>query len=71
LKKHINHFAILVYGSPKIMLLTVYLHKDFIDAEGITVASVRSLLSPGVQGIEFDATETDNFSGYSDAPLDQ
>jgi len=53
------------------MLLTVYLHKDFIDAEGITVASVRSLLSPGVQGIEFDATETDNFSGYSDAPLDQ
>jgi len=71
LKKHINHFAILVYGSPKIMLLAVYLHEDFIDVEGITVASVLSLQSLGVQGTEFDAPETDSLSGYSDAPLGQ
>ena len=53
------------------MLLTVYLREDFIDVEGITAASVRSLQSPGVQGTEFYTTETDSLSGYSDAPLGQ
>ena len=31
LKIHINHFSILVHGSPQVMLLAVDLHKDFID----------------------------------------
>ena len=48
------------------MLLAVYLHEDFIDVEGITVASVLSLQSPGVQGTEFDAPETDSLSGGTD-----
>jgi hypothetical protein len=40
LKIHIDHFAILVYGSPQIVLLAIDFYEDFIDEEGVTVASV-------------------------------
>jgi hypothetical protein len=43
LKIHINHFAILVNGPPKVMLLAVDLYEYFINEEGIAVSSVRSL----------------------------
>jgi hypothetical protein len=46
--------ALLVYGSPKIMLLAIDLHEDFIDVEGIAIASVFALQSAGINGTEFD-----------------
>ena len=43
LKKDIDHLAILVYSTPKVVLLAVDLHEDFIDVESIAVATMFSL----------------------------
>jgi hypothetical protein len=41
------------------MLLAIDLHDDFIDAEGVAMASMTALQSSGVRGTKFDAPETD------------
>lgn len=38
LQAHINHIAVLVHSPPKVMLLAVDLHEDFVDVEGIVEA---------------------------------
>ena len=43
--------------------------KDFINVEGISVATVLPLQSPGVQGTEFDTPEADRLTGYNNASL--
>ena len=48
LQIHINHLAILIDGLPQIMLLTIDLDEDFIDEEGIAVASMLSFQSSSV-----------------------
>jgi hypothetical protein len=48
MKIDIHHLTILVYSPPQVVLLTVDLHEDFIDEEGITIAPVLSLQSSGV-----------------------
>ena len=50
-----DNLAVLIYSSPQIMLLAVDLYEDFIDVEGVAVASVLSLQSPGVYSAELDA----------------
>ena len=40
LQKYINHFTILIDRTPKVVLLALDLHKDFIYEEGITIALV-------------------------------
>jgi hypothetical protein len=52
LQKNINHLTILINGSPKIALLAVYLHEDFVDVEGVTESSVSLLQSTCVFGSE-------------------
>jgi len=42
------------------MLFTFDLHEDFINVEGVAVASVFSLQSPGIYSPEFDAPEPDD-----------
>jgi hypothetical protein len=49
------------------MLLTVDLYEDFIDVKGITVSSVFSLHSAGINGTEFYAPEPDSFVADYDA----
>ena len=53
------------------MLFTIDLHEDFVNVEGITVASMASLQSSSVNGAEFDAPQADRFSGDSDPTLCQ
>jgi hypothetical protein len=53
------------------MLFTVDIHKDFIDLEGIAVATVFTLQSSRVNGSEFDAPQSDRFSTDGDATLRQ
>ena len=53
------------------MLLAIDLHEYFVDVEGVTVASVLSLQSPGVSGSELDTPEPDRFSANGDASLGQ
>jgi hypothetical protein len=54
LKKYINHFAVLVHSPPKVMLLAVDLHKDFVDVEGIAITTVLPLQSSSVYSSELD-----------------
>jgi hypothetical protein len=51
------------------MLLAIDLHEDFIDKEGVTVASMLALQSPSVNGPELYAPESDGFIGNGDATL--
>ena len=49
------------------MLLAIDPDEDFIDVESVTVATVLSLQSAGINSTELDAPEANRFSGYSDA----
>ncbi|MCP4950600.1 MAG: hypothetical protein GY922_01965 [Proteobacteria bacterium] len=49
------------------MLFAVDLHEDFVDVEGIAVASVLALQSAGINRSEFYAPETYRLSSDSDA----
>ena len=51
------------------MLLAIDLHEDFIDEEGVAIASMLSFQSAGIDGSEFDAPEADCFSADDDAAL--
>jgi len=62
LQEHINHLAVLVHGSPQVVLFAVDFHEDFVDEEGIAVAAVLPLQSARINGSEFDAPEADRFS---------
>jgi len=55
LKIHINDFPVLIHGSPQVMLLAIDLHENFVDIEGIAVATMPSLQSLGIKGTELDA----------------
>ena len=45
------------------MLLTFDLYKDLVDVEGVSVATVLSFQSAGINGTEFYAPESDGLSG--------
>ena len=53
------------------MLLAVDLDEDFIDVERVSVTTVLSLQSAGINGTEFYAPETDRFSADGYASLSQ
>jgi hypothetical protein len=71
LQVHINHFSVLVDGSPKITLLAIDLHEDLIDEQGIAETPMLSFQATCINGTEFDAPETDRFSANSDASLSE
>ena len=49
------------------MLLAINLHEDFVDVEGVAVASVLSFQTPGVYSSKFDTPKSDSFSTDGDA----
>jgi len=51
------------------MPLAVFLHEDFINVEGISVASMISLQTAGINRSEFDALQPDRFTAEGDAPF--
>ncbi len=53
------------------MLLTIDLHKYFVDVEGIAIATMLSLESAGVQGTKLDAPQADRIPSDDDAALGQ
>ena len=63
--------ALLVNSPPQIVLLAVDLHKDFIDVEGVAVASVLAFQPAGINGSEFDAPEADRFAADGDTSLSE
>lgn len=49
------------------MLYSIDLYTDFINVEGVAVASVLAPQTAGINRSEFDTLESDRLSGYSDA----
>jgi len=63
LEEYINHIAILIYSTPKIILLAVDLDEDFVDVESIAIASMLSFQAASINGTKLDTPETDRLSG--------
>jgi hypothetical protein len=61
----------LINRSPQILRLTIDLHEDFIDVQGIAVALVLALQSPGVPATKLDTPETDGFITYDNTSFSQ
>ena len=53
------------------MLLSIDLHEDFIDGEGIPAATGPSLQSAGINGSELNTPKTDRFPSDNNAPLSE
>ena len=47
------------------MLLTIDLDEDFVNVEGVAVASVLSLQAAGINGTKFDTPKADRFAADS------
>ena len=71
LQIHINNLTILIDCSPQVVLFAIHLYKDFIDAEGVAIASMFSFQAPSINGTELVTPEAYRFSGHSDAALGQ
>ena len=70
-QKHINHFTILIDRTPKIVLLALDLHKDFIDEEGIAIALMPALQSPRIPRPKLDAPQTNRLIADDNAALSE
>jgi hypothetical protein len=55
---NLSEFATLIDTSPKVVLLAVDFHEDFIDEESITIAPMPSFQSPGVYRYKLDTPKT-------------
>jgi len=49
------------------MLLAIDLDEDFINVNGISIATVLPLQASGIDGSEFDTPQADRFATDSDA----
>jgi hypothetical protein len=71
LEIHINYFAILVNCPPKIVLLAVDFDEDFVDVEGIAIATMLAFQSTCIDGTKLDTPESDRFAAYGDTSFGQ
>ena len=69
LKEYIDYFTILIDGPLKVVLLTIDLHKDFVDVGGIAISLMLSLQAPRIFGPKLDAPEPDAFVADCDSSL--
>jgi hypothetical protein len=67
----VYRLTIAVDCSPQIVLRAIYLYKDFIDEEGISIASMLSFQPASINSTKLDTPKADSFSGYGDAPPSQ
>jgi hypothetical protein len=71
MKISINDFAILVHSPPRIMLFSAYFHEDFIDEEGVTIASVLSFRSHGIFWTELYTPKPDRLAAACNSSFSQ
>jgi hypothetical protein len=69
LKIHTNDLAILVDGSPQVMLLAIDFYEDLIDEKGVAIASVLSFQAACIDCSELDTPEPDRFAANCNAAL--
>ena len=61
LNQNVEHNAVLIHGTPKILLLAVDSDEEFVQIPGITEASLFLLKTSGIVGSEFPAPLADGF----------
>ena len=52
-------------------MLAIDFDEDFIDVEGVAIATVTTFQAAGINGSKFDAPQADRFSGDSYASFSQ
>jgi len=71
LQVYINRLTVLIYCTPKVVLLAIDPSRYFIDVKNVAVSSVRPRQSSSVNLSEFDTPQSDGLSTNSDASLCQ
>lgn len=66
-----NHLSSLIDSPPQIVLLTIYLHKNRVDLERITVSTMLPFEIPCVSSTELDTPVPDDFPAKRDATFRQ
>lgn len=69
LQIHINNFAVLIDGTPQIMLFAIDSDEDLVNVKGVTIASVLSFQPACINGTELNAPKADYFATDSDATV--
>lgn len=67
--KHIYHLAVLINGSPKVVLHASDFHKDLIDVECITESLILSLTAPRMQFSELVTPKSNSFVAHINSAL--
>ena len=63
--------SFMINSPPKIMLLSIDFDEDFIDVEGVAIASVLSLEALCIQSSKLDAPQANCFTADDDASFGQ
>ena len=71
LKKHIDHFAMLLNSPPQVLLFAIYLHKYFVCVECITEPLMPIFQPFGILGAELVAAKTNRFIAYGNSAISQ
>lgn len=71
LQQNINDITVLIYGTPKILLLAVDSDEEFIQIPGIPEATLFLLKPSDVVGSEFSAPSPDGFVRNNDSAFGQ
>ena len=69
LDENINHIAVLIHGTPKVLALTVDGDEDFIEIPCVSETPLTTLQSAGVLCSELDRTLPDRFISHVHTPL--
>jgi hypothetical protein len=65
----IDHFAILINGSPQVVLLSIYLDENLIKIKRITESAVPMFELASISESELDAPQSDQLITDRDASL--
>jgi hypothetical protein len=71
LEENVDHAAVLVDGSPEILLAPVDVHEQFVQVPCVTQASLPAPEDPGVRGTEPPTPLPNRLVGDGDAPLSE
>jgi hypothetical protein len=69
LKKYINHFTVLVNGSPQVVPLTLDLHEHLVNVERVSISVVLSSQSSRKLRAELIAPQSNSFVANLNTPL--
>jgi hypothetical protein len=71
LQEDVDHFSVLIDGSPQVVLPTINLHEYFIDIEGVTETLVSTFQTSSISRPKFVTPQPDGFIADDNTSLSQ